>query len=62
MIVTERKPKIAVSKIEQFGEAMSDGRLTVPSNEKTYSLREAIMYSKKLGRPLTETEMKRFEK
>ena len=43
-----------------FGEVMEDGRLTVP-NDKTYRIKEAILLSKKLGRPLTEAEMKTFE-
>lgn len=47
--------------MDRFGEAMPDGRLTEPSGNKVYRLREAIMQSKKLGRPLTESEMKQFE-
>ena len=46
---------------DRFGEAMPDGRLTEKSSSKAYSLRDAIMYSRKLGRPLTESEMKQFE-
>lgn len=60
MIVAERKAKVAIEKMDRFGEAMPDGRLTVSSN-KTYRLREAIMLSKRLGRPLTEAEMSQFE-
>lgn len=60
MIVAERKAKVAIEKMDRFGEAMPDGRLTVSSN-KTYRLRDAIMLSKRLGRPLTETEMSQFE-
>ena len=60
MIVAERKDKVAIEKMDCFGEAMPDGRLTVSSN-KTYRLREAIMLSKRLGRPLTEAEMSQFE-
>lgn len=44
-----------------FGEVMPDGRLTEPSEHKVYRLREAILESRKLGRPLTENEMKQFE-
>lgn len=44
-----------------FGEAMPDGRLTEPSDGKIYRLREAILLSKRLGRPLTDEEMKTFE-
>ena len=40
---------------------MPDGRLTAPSNGKIYRLREAILLSKRLGRPLTDEEMKEFE-
>ena len=61
MIVAEKKSKIAILKVECFGEVMSDGRLTQPSNEKKYYLREAIIESKRLGRPLTEEEMKKYE-
>lgn len=46
---------------EHFGEAMSDGKLTETSDGKVYRLREAILLSKRLGRPLTEEEMKQFE-
>ena len=45
----------------RFGEAMPDGRLTEPGDGKVYRLREAILLSKRLGRPLTDNEMKQFE-
>ena len=61
MIVAERKSRAANSKMDRFGESMPDGRLTAPSEHKTYRLREAILQSKKLGRPLTEEEMKQYE-
>lgn len=61
MIVAERKAKVVISKMDRFGEAMQDGRLTAPSENKVYRLREAILQSRKLGRPLTESEMKQFE-
>lgn len=61
MIVAERGYPMTVSKTDCFGEAMRDGRLTEPSNEKVYRLREAILYSRQLGRPLTEEEMCTFE-
>lgn len=61
MIVAERKEKSIIDKFDKFGEAMSDGRLTTPSDGKLYRLREAILLSKKLGRPLTAEEMKQFE-
>lgn len=61
MIVAERKAKVRVDNYDRFGEAMSDGRLTEPSSGKMYRLREAILLSRKLGRPLTSDEMKMFE-
>ena len=61
MIVAERKNKVIFDKFDRFGDAMPDGRLTEPSDGKVYRLREAILLSKQLGRPLTEEEMKRFE-
>ena len=45
----------------RFGEEISDGRLTEPFNNKVYQLREAILLSKQLGRPLSQEEMKEFE-
>ena len=36
---------------------MPDGRLTMHSEGKVYRLREAILLSKKLGRPLSQEEM-----
>lgn len=61
MIVAERKEKTAMDKFDRFGEAMTDGRLTAPSDGKVYRLREAILLSKQLGRPLSQDEMKKFE-
>lgn len=61
MIVAERKEKAVMDNFDRFGETMSDGRLTAPSNGKVYRLREAILLSKQLGRPLTEDEMRQFE-
>lgn len=61
MIVAERKEKVLRDKFDRFGEVMPDGRLTVPSDGKVYRLREAIFLSKKLGRPLSQEEMKQFE-
>lgn len=61
MIVAERTTKKTMDNFYNFGEAMPDGRLTEQSNGKIYRLREAILFSKKLGRPLTEEEMKQFE-
>lgn len=50
MIIEERKTKVAGNNFEHFGEAMPDGRLTVPSDDKVCCLRAAIIQSKKLGR------------
>lgn len=61
MIVAERRNENRIDKYDRFGEAMPDGRLTAPSDNKSYRLREAILLSKRLGRPLTEEEMKQFE-
>ena len=44
----------------RFGEEMPDSRLTGHSDGKIYNLREAIVLSKKLGRPLTDDEMSDF--
>ena len=44
----------------RFGEEMPDSRLTDYSDRKIYNLREAIVLSKKLGRPLTDEEMSSF--
>jgi|GEM_PF-667440 hypothetical protein len=44
----------------RFGEEMPDSRLTEPSDGKIFRLREAILLSKRLGRPLTKAEMKQF--
>mgnify|MGYP006916143483 CR=1 FL=1 len=70
MIVAEKTAVVAASykifekpqnDFDRFGEAMPDGRLTEQSDSKAYRLRDAIMYSRRLGRPLTENEMKQFE-
>ena len=47
--------------MDHVGEAMPEGRLTASYEDKVYRLREAILATKKLGRPLTENEMKQFE-
>lgn len=61
MIVAERKEQAVIDRFDKFGEVMPDGRLTMPSEGKVYRLREAILLSKKLGRTLSEEEMKQFE-
>lgn len=51
-----------LEEFERFGEVFPDGRLTEhASTDKPIRLREAIAHSNKLGRPLTEQEMKQFE-
>ena len=40
---------------------MQDGCLTEMSPNKVYRLREAILHSKRLGRPLTAEEMEKYE-
>lgn len=54
--ITAKEPDIAM----RFGEDMPDSRLTEPSDGTIFCLREAIILSKKLGRPLTKEEMKEF--
>ncbi|MCR5612161.1 hypothetical protein [Treponema sp.] len=44
----------------RFGEEMPDSRLTEPSDGTIFRLREAILLSKRLGRPLTKDEMQKF--
>lgn len=44
MIVAERKEKATMDQFDRFGEAMTDGRLTAPSDGKVYRLREAYYY------------------
>ncbi|MCM1101711.1 MAG: hypothetical protein NC398_10035 [Acetatifactor muris] len=61
MIVAERKQKVVMDRFDKFGEKMPDGRLTAPSDGKVYRLREAILLSKQLGRPLTQEEIRQFE-
>jgi len=44
----------------RFGEEMPDSRLTEPADGKFFRLHEAILLSKRLGRPLTNAEMEQF--
>ena len=60
MIVAERLSEQITENFDQFGDAMYDGRLTASTN-KMYRIKDASLLSKKLGRPLTESEMKEFE-
>ncbi|MBR4314221.1 MAG: hypothetical protein IKP66_04850 [Lachnospiraceae bacterium] len=61
MIVVEKSKKINDIDYNDFGNEMPDGRMTEESNGKIYKLRDAIMYSRILGRELTDDEMKDFE-
>lgn len=45
----------------KFGEDFPDGRLVEEPDGKRYRIREAFLLVKRLGRPLTEQEMKQFE-
>ncbi|WP_191018348.1 hypothetical protein [Treponema zioleckii] len=54
--ITAERPDFAM----RFGEEMPDSRLTEPSDGKIFRLREAILLSKRLGRPLTQDEMQNF--
>ena len=56
MVKRSKEPNLAM----KFGEDMPDSRLTEPSDGKVFRLREAIIRSKKLGRPLTKEEMEEF--
>ncbi len=55
------KAGLRLDDFERFGEGMSDGRLTEPSDGKKYRLREAILMVKESGRPWTSEEMEQFE-
>lgn len=61
MNIVERTEERIFDKFDRFGEALPDGRLTSPSNGKVFRLREAILLSKQLRRPLSQEEMKKFE-
>ena len=61
MILVTKNKKDSIISFNDFGEMMNDGRMTEESDGKIYKLREAIMYSKLLGRELTSEEMKNFE-
>ena len=61
MNIVERAEERIFDKFDRFGEVMLDGRLTAPSNGKTFRLREAILLSKQLRRPLSQEEMEEFE-
>lgn len=67
MFVSERKPLVNgnllnAENFSSFGNVMPDGRLTDQKPMQIYRLREAILLSKQLGRPLTEEEMQKFSR
>lgn len=55
------KTETKYSKVFQFGEAFQDGRLCAIGKDKPFKAREAFLMSKRLGRPLTKEESKKFE-
>lgn len=61
MIVVEKNKNKFKTDYNSFGDMMRDGRMTEKSNGKVYRLREAIMYSKMIGRELTDDEIMKFE-
>lgn len=60
-VVAERMKKIVMDKFDKFSEVMQDGRLTEPSDGKVYRLREAILLWKRLGRTLSQEEIRQFK-
>lgn len=60
MIIIEKKNSSS-DKYADFDAPFEDGRMTEISDGKIYRLREAILLSKRLGRPLTSKEMQSFE-
>ena len=60
MIIVPRKEKENKSVVDDFESNLKDGRLTEPDG-KIYRLREVILQMKRLGRMLTEEELKNYE-
>ncbi|MBQ2594100.1 MAG: hypothetical protein II567_12565 [Candidatus Riflebacteria bacterium] len=60
MIIVPRKEKENKSVVDDFESNLKDGRLTEPDG-KIYRLREVILQMKRLGRMLTEEELKAYE-
>ena len=61
MIIAERTSAEGLNRQEYFGKRCRTEDLRSHPAEKIYRLREAILMSKKLGRPLTDREMKEYE-
>lgn len=55
----ERRTDDRNIRYEEFGDEIPDSRLTVPVT-KLYRMREAILLTRRLGRPLTDEEMAEF--
>ena len=60
MIIVPRKEEENKSIVDDFESHLKDGRLTEPHG-KIYRLREVILQMKRLGRMLTEEELKNYE-
>ena len=60
MIIVPRKKEENKSVVDDFESHLKDGRLTEPDG-KIYRLREVILQMKRLGRMLTEEELKNYE-
>ena len=60
MIIVPRKEEENKSVVDDFEGHLKDGRLTEPDG-KIYRLREVILQMKRLGRMLTEEELKNYE-
>lgn len=60
MIIVPRKEEENKLIIDDFESNLKDGRLTEPDG-KIYRLREVILQMKRLGRMLTEEELKAYE-
>ena len=57
----EKLFEMQVPDYSKFGDVFPDGRLVSEPDGKKYRLREALIKVRKLGRPLTDDEMKEFE-
>ena len=58
--VTEDLFRKEKSAMREFEDSLKDGCLVDPKGGKPLRLREAILFSKQLGRPLTPDELKKF--
>ncbi len=59
--VTEDLFRNEPNEMRQFEDSLTDGRLVDPNGGKPLKLRDAILFSRKMGRPLSADELKRFE-